>query len=97
MAKLVQYRPNLRGLRRLRSSREVDRMLERRARNVADAAELAYRVVDPDGDPIAVDVLQEGSDTRAPRARVAVIARSPQAIQLEQRHRVLGGSLDAAR
>lgn len=69
-------------------------MLEVRARRVAAAAEAAYAGL---GEDIHVDVVQEGSDTKAPRARVAVIAHSPRALQIEARHRVLGGSIDAAR
>ena len=94
MAQLIRYVPSFRGIKALRSSREVDAMLERRAHRVAAAAEAAYAGL---GEDITVDVVQEGSDTKAPRARVAVIARSPEALRLEAKHRVLGGALDAAR
>lgn len=92
--KLISYKPNVAGIKRLRASGEVDQMLERRADRVAAAARAAYAGL---GEEIGVDVVQEGSDTKAPRARVAVIARSANALQLEAKHRVLGGSLDAAR
>lgn len=91
---LVDYRPNLAGIKRLRASREIDQHLEQRAHRVAASAEATYAGL---GQEIRVDVVQEGSDTKAPRARVAVIARSPLALKLEAQHRVLGGSLDAAR
>lgn len=94
MAKLIRYDANPRGLRDLRSSREVDEMLERRAERVATQATAAYGA---HGHEVQVDVVQEGSDTRAPRARVAVIARHPAALRIEAKERVLGGSLDAAR
>lgn len=94
MARLINYRSNHRGIKALRASREVDEMLEGRAHSVAAAAEALYGAI---GDPVAVDVVQLGSDTPAPRARVAVIARSPAALRLEAAHRALGGSLDAAR
>jgi len=94
MARLIRYVPSLRGIKAVRSSPEVDAELARRATRVASTAESAYAGL---GKEIQVDVVQEGSDTRAPRARVAVIARSPQALKLEAKHRVLGGSLDAAR
>lgn len=94
MAKLIRYAPSLRGIKQLRSSRPVDAMLERRAERVATAAASTYAAL---GDDIPVDVLQEGSDTHSPRARVAVIARSGGALRIEARYRVLGGSLDAAR
>lgn len=92
--KLTRYVPRLRGLKALRSSHEVDEMLEARAQRVADAATAAYAA---HGHEVQVDVVQQGSDTRSPRSRVAVIARSPAAIRLEAEHRALGGSLDAAR
>lgn len=95
MAKLIRYVPSSRGLGALRSSPEVDEMLEGRAHRVASAAKAAYAAFGHPG--IEVEVLQQGSDTRAPRARVAVIARTAAAIRLEAEHRALGGSLDAAR
>lgn len=94
MAKLIRYVPSLRGIRALRSSREIDKHLEERAQQVASAAGAAYSAL---GEQVDVEVLQAGSDTKAPRARVAVIARTSEGIRLEARHRVLGGSLDAAR
>lgn len=94
MARLIRYVPSLRGIKQVRSSREVDEDLERRGNRVAAQAESSYRLL---GENIRVDVVQEGSDTKAPRARVAVIARSPAALKLEVKHRVLGGALSAAR
>jgi hypothetical protein len=94
MAKLVRYVPSFRGLKVLRSSPKVDQMLEGRAQRVAAAAQVTYAAL---GKDITVDVVQQGSDTPAPRARVAVIARSPVALRIESDDRVLGGSLDAAR
>lgn len=93
MARLTRFVPNRRGVRNLAKSGEVDRMLEGRAQRVADAAQSMYGAL---GDDIGVDVVQAGSDTEQ-RARVAVIARSPQALRIEAEQRVLGGSLDAAR
>lgn len=94
MARLIRYKASFRGVKILRVSREIDAMLEVRAGRVASAAEAHYAAI---GDPVRVDVVQAGSDTPAPRARVAVIARSPAALRIESDHRVLGGSLDAAR
>lgn len=92
--KLIRYVGSFRGVKALRDARKVDEMLEGRAHRVAAAAEAAYAA---SGHEISVDVLQEGSDTKAPRARVAIVARSPRALRLEAERRVLGGSLDAAR
>lgn len=92
--RLLRYAPSFRGIKAIRSSREVDEHLERRAQRVADTADNLY---DHLGLDVPVDVLQEGSDTRAPRARVAVIARSAAALRIEGEHRVLGSALDAAR
>lgn len=94
MARLVRYKGSFRGVKKLRGSREIDQDLERRAGNVAVLAESIYGAI---GEPITVDVLQSASDTGEPRARVAVIARHPAALRIEAKHRVLGGSLDAAR
>lgn len=94
MARLIRYVPSFRGIKVLRSSRKVDEMLERRAQRVAATADNLY---DQLGEDIQVDVVQQGSDTPAPRARVAVIARSASALRIEAEHRVLGSSLDAAR
>lgn len=94
MARLIRYVPKTRGLRKLRASRDVDADLERRAHAVASLAEAIYGAI---GEPTTVEVLQDASDTREPRARVAVIARSPKALRVEAKERVLGGSLDAAR
>jgi hypothetical protein len=95
--KVVKYVPSFRGIKALRVSSEVDQMLERRARPVADAARAMYQALTLGMADVDVDVVQQGSDTRAPRARVAVIARSPWAIQMEAKHRVLGSALDAGR
>lgn len=93
--KLIRYVPSFRGIKVLRDSRPIDEMLEERALHIAAAAQDAYALVT--GEDVIVDVLQEGSDTKAPRARVAVIGRYPAALRIEAEHRVLGGSLDAAR
>lgn len=93
MSRLVRFTPNRRGIGAIAKSSEVDQMLEGRAERIAAAAQDGYGLL---GEDIAVDVVQAGSDTRQ-RARVAVIARSPRALRLEAKHRVLGGSLDAAR
>lgn len=93
MARLIRYRADINGIRALRSSREVDAMLEGRATRVAAQAEAGYAA---GGDDIRVEVVQQGSDTPE-RARVAVIARSAAALRIEVERRVLGGSLDAAR
>ena len=92
--RLTRLKANIRGIREVRSSREVDKELERRAGNMASVAEAVYRML---GHEVPVEVLQAASDTNEPRARVAVIARHPAALRIEAKHRVLGGSLDAAR
>jgi len=92
--RLTRLKANIRGIREVRSSREVDKELERRAGNMASVAEAVYRML---GHDVQVEVLQAASDTNEPRARVAVIARHPAALRIEAKHRVLGGSLDAAR
>lgn len=94
MARLVRYKPLIRGIKKLRVSREVDQELERRAGSVAAMAEGVYGAL---GHHVNVEVVQAGSDTFEPRARVAVIARHPAALRIEAEDRVLGGSLDAAR
>lgn len=94
MARLIRYSPSLRGIKAIRASREVDQDLEDRAGRAASIAEALYGHL---GEDIRVEVLQEGSDTPAPRARVAIIARSPAALRIEADHRVLGSSLPAAR
>jgi len=98
MAKLVDYKPNRRGLKALRNSPEVDEMLERRADRVAVVAQAGFTAALADSSiaPV-VEVLQVDSDTNEPRARVAVIARHPAALRIEADHRILGGALDAAR
>jgi hypothetical protein len=97
MATLIRYTPNFRGIKRLRSSRDVDRELERRAHEVANAAQSTYDGDPPESGRVEVEVVQSASDTSEPRARVAVIARHPAALAIEAERRVLGGSLDAAR
>jgi len=93
--RLIRLRADIDGIRALRASREVDEHLEDRARRVAEAAEAVYGAIGH-GD-VTTEVLQRESDTSEPRARVAVIARHPAALRIEAEHRVLGGSLDAAR
>ena len=92
--RLIRLRGDRRGIQQLRASRGVDKELERRAGNMASVAEAVYRML---GHDVQVEVLQAASDTNEPRARVAVIARHPAALNIEAKHRVLGGSLDAAR
>ena len=92
--RLTRLKANIHGIREVRSSREVDKELERRAGSMATVAEAVYRIL---GHEVPVEVLQDASDTSEPRARVAVIARHPAALRIEAKHRVLGGSLDAAR
>lgn len=98
MARLVRYVPSLRGIKQLRSSRQVDQMLATRGRAVAAQARLVYAAAAriSGGQEIEVDVVQQGSDTSAPRARVAVIARHPAALRIEADQRVLGGALTVA-
>jgi di/tripeptidase len=94
MAELIRYIASYRAIKVLRSSKQVDEHLERRADRVSFQAEGMYRAL---GQEIVAEVVQAGSDTKAPRARVAVIARAANALKIEARHRVLAGSLDAAR
>lgn len=94
MARLVRFRPNSRGIRDLRDSPRVDAHLEQRAEQVASAAGGTYASL---GHDVKVEVVQLGSDTPAPRSRVAVVARVAYALRAEAKYRVLGGSLDAAR
>lgn len=93
MARLVRYQPNRRGIRELAASEAVDAELERRGQRIATAAESAYQA---GGYEVPVEVVQASSDTDE-RARVAVVARHPAALRIEAKHRILGGSLDAAR
>lgn len=95
MARLVDYRPNRRGIRGVAKSEGVDNMLERRANNVAQVAQAAYDSNPPHSGRVDVEVLQQGSDSD--RARVAVLARHPAALAIEADRRVLGSSIGAAR
>lgn len=97
MAALIRYTPNFRGVKKLRGSHDVDEELARRGHEVANAAQSTYDSDPPQTGRVEVEVVQAGSDTSEPRARVAVIARHPAALAIEAKRRVLGGSLDAAR
>ncbi len=93
---MVKYLPSFRGIKALRSSPEVDAMLEGRAEMVAAGARSAYAAMTLGMVEVPVDVVQQGSDTRSPRARVAVIARHPIAVRIEAQKRILGSALSAA-
>jgi di/tripeptidase len=94
MATLERYVASFRAIKVIRSSKQVDDHLEVRAHRVALQAENMYRSL---GQEVPVEVVQQGSDTKAPRARVAVIVRAANALKVEARHRILAGALDAAR
>lgn len=94
MARITGFRPNFEGIGRLRKSEQMDASLERRAEAIAQQASALYGAL---GHTVHAEVLQAGSDT-SERSRVAVIALPPEyGMRVEFKHRVLGGSLDAAR
>ena len=95
MARLERYRPNRAGMADVARSQPIDSMLERRAGQVATAAQANYDSQPPHTGRVEVEVVQAESDSD--RARVAVIARHPAALRIEADRRVLGGAIDAAR
>jgi len=94
MARLIRYDANLRGMRELARSREIDHMLEGRARSVAAVAQSGYDATPPHTGRVDVDVV---NDSDSDRARVAVIARHPAALAIEADRRVLGSAISAAK
>lgn len=84
------------GVRQLLRSPEVQQMLDGKARAVAQAVESrGIKVDDAKGNRVAVpvDVRSAGGQ----RARATVGLDHPAGLAVEAKHRVLVGSLDAAR
>lgn len=83
------------GLRAYLASPEVQAMLERKARAVAQAAESrAIKVEGTPGTPVPIEVASRSGGSRA---RASVYIAHPSGLAVEAKHRLLGGSLDAAR
>lgn len=84
------------GIRDLLGSEEVARMLRDKAEAVADAARNRGVLVDgrPGDVPLPVEVVDASSGTRA---RMLVVSDHPAGLAVEAKHRLLVGSLDAAR
>lgn len=95
MAKVssVRIELNYEGLGELLNSAPVAEELDRRAQNVAKAARGRGITVEND-EPIPVTV--ETGKARS-RVRSRVILDHPAGLAVEAKHRLLGGSLDAAR
>jgi hypothetical protein len=83
------------GLREVLAGPQVQAMLERKARAVAQAAEARGIKVEGD-DSVALPIKVE-SRAGGTRARASVIIDHPAGLAVEAKHRLLGGSLDAAR
>lgn len=84
------------GIRQLVGSSEVQAMLERKAQQVADAASSRGVMVggDPGDVPVPVVVKAAGGGRRA---RALVVLDHEAGLAVESKHRLLVGSLDAAR
>ena len=82
------------GLREVLAGPEVRAMLEDKARAVAQAAEA--RGIKVEGSEKALPIKVE-SRAGGTRARASVIIDHPAGLAVEAKHRLLGGSLDAAR
>lgn len=96
MARLIRYSLNRRGMNALANSREIDAMLEGRARAVATVAQAGFDAHPPHSGRIEVEVLND-SASDSDRSRVAVIARHPAALGIEADSRILGSAIGAAR
>lgn len=99
MSGAVRIELNSSGIRELLVDDDVLDMLEDKARDVADAAQArGISVGSTSGGsgetPLPVDVEASVSGSRA---RAVVIIAHPAGIAVEAKHRVLVGSLDAAR
>jgi hypothetical protein len=83
------------GLREYLASSEVEAMLARKARAVAQAAEArGIKVEGEPGIPVPIEVASRSGGSRA---RASVYIAHPAGLAVEAKHRLLGGSLDAAR
>lgn len=87
---LKDFKLNMKGVREILRSPEMQAELERRARRVAAAAQPHAKYAD--GEPIP---LQVDSTKGSVRARATVFA--PGALAEEADKRFLGGAVDAAR
>lgn len=84
------------GIRSLLASGDVQAMLNDKAEAVAAAAQARGVTVDgtPGAVPLPIVVREAGSRTRA---RALVVADHEAGLAVESKHRLLVGSLDAAR
>lgn len=87
---------NGQGLHELLTSREVQAMLDAKAQQVKQAADQAGLAVSgfPGDGPLPVNV---SSNPEPHRARSLVSIDHPSGLDVESKHRLLVGSLDAAR
>lgn len=87
------------GIRELLGSDGVQAMLTNKAEAVAEAARSRGITVGPTGDgsgEVRLPIEAKATGTAA-RARAIVVSDHPAALAVEAKHRLLGGSLDAAR
>lgn len=84
------------GIRELLASSEVQDMLDGKAEAVAHAARSHGITVDgrPGSEPLPVEAKQAGNSKRA---RALVVVDHEAGLAVEAKHRLLVGSLDAAR
>lgn len=82
------------GVGELLASSEMQKLLDAKANAVADAARA--RGVMVEGDQVALPVKAESRPTST-RARARVVLDHPAGLAVEAKHRLLVGSLDAAR
>lgn len=96
MANNVQLKFNRTGFRMIRTTPEVRADMERRAQNIADAANAGLeRTPLPDGG--ASGFLTDSQITKGRRVRVAVYTSGIEARKAEARERKLTRALDAGR
>lgn len=84
------------GIRELLASDDVRAMLESKAEAVANAARARGVMVDGSPGNTPLPIVVDAERGRA-RARAAVIIDHPSGMAVEAKHRLLVGSLDAAR
>jgi hypothetical protein len=89
----VRIEMDFAGIGDLLASAEVQADIDRRAEAVADAARNRGVTVESDNVPVPVVVTSAGKK----RARALVTLDHPAGLAVEAKHRLLVGSLDAAR
>lgn len=95
--RLIRYKANRRGMRRLIGSETVRADLHLRAEAVAAAADAEYHARPPHQGEVNVYVDSQAGTADHPRARAAVIAQHPAVIPIEKHRHTLAAAMDAAR